>query len=258
MAGIFISYRRDDSRGFAGRLSDDLSALLGPDRVFRDIEIPVGSDFGDVLHRAIRVSDALLVVMGRHWADQSNQGCGARLFEPTDWVRTEIEAAFDQGKLLVPVLVGGADMPKAASLPESIQPLTRLQAAVLTDRHWEKDIAALAQRLRVLCPSLLQAQPKVGSTEDTPADVLRELGERLLDLMEARPQPQLERPKTQRSFARRFGRRVRSWILTAIVITLIYAGFRLFGDDNTLRQLDQLEAQLAVGWERLLLYIERM
>ena len=61
MAGVFVSYRRDDSQGFAGRLSDDLGDILGEDRVFRDIEIPVGSDFTDVLHRAIAASDLLLV-----------------------------------------------------------------------------------------------------------------------------------------------------------------------------------------------------
>ena len=58
MAGIFISYRHDDSQGFAGRLTDDLSDAFGPDQVFRDIEIAVGSDFTDVLHRAIAASDA--------------------------------------------------------------------------------------------------------------------------------------------------------------------------------------------------------
>ncbi|MDX2456086.1 MAG: toll/interleukin-1 receptor domain-containing protein [Gammaproteobacteria bacterium] len=123
MAGIFISYRRDDSQGFAGRLADDLNEILGPDRVFRDIEIPVGSDFTDVLHRAIAASNILLVVIGRHWAADSDQGFGTRLFEPTDWVRTEIEAAFSQGKQVVPILVGGAGMPGPGSLPKSIERL---------------------------------------------------------------------------------------------------------------------------------------
>ena len=37
-AGIFISYRRDDSRHAAGRLADDLSQAFGAERIFRDIE----------------------------------------------------------------------------------------------------------------------------------------------------------------------------------------------------------------------------
>mgnify|MGYP001823001046 FL=1 len=63
MAGVFVSYRRDDSQGFAGRLADDLSEILGAQWVFRDIEIPVGSDFTEVLHTSIAASDALLVVI---------------------------------------------------------------------------------------------------------------------------------------------------------------------------------------------------
>ena len=108
MTGIFVSYRRDDSQGFAGRLTDDLSDMLGSDSVFRDIEIPFGSDFTDILHRAIAASDILLVVIGRHWAADSDQGYESRLFEPADWVRIEIEAALAQGKQVVPVRVGGA------------------------------------------------------------------------------------------------------------------------------------------------------
>lgn len=49
MAGIFISYRRDDSQGFAGRLADDLTEIFSPDLVFRDVEIPAGYDFTEVL-----------------------------------------------------------------------------------------------------------------------------------------------------------------------------------------------------------------
>ncbi len=84
MAGIFVSYRRDDSQGFAGRLADDLTDRLGPDQVFRDMEIPAGADFTDVLHRAVAACDILLVVIGRHWAAESDTGPGLRLFEPTD------------------------------------------------------------------------------------------------------------------------------------------------------------------------------
>ena len=47
--------------------------------MFRDIEIPIGSDFTDVLHRAIAASEALLVVIGRQWAGESAQGSGSRL-----------------------------------------------------------------------------------------------------------------------------------------------------------------------------------
>ena len=38
MAGVFISYRRDDSAGITGRIYDRLAASLGRAKVFRDLE----------------------------------------------------------------------------------------------------------------------------------------------------------------------------------------------------------------------------
>ncbi len=177
MAGVFVSYRRDDSQGFAGRLADDLGERLGDDRVFRDIEIPIGSDFTEVLHRAIAASDVLLVVIGRRWAAGAVRGQPSRLFEPTDWVRTEIEAAFARDKHVVPVLVGGATMPSATDLPEGIRRLVKLQAAKVRDRHWDDDVDALADRLRALAPSL-DLDPRARQQIDSQPEVLRELGER--------------------------------------------------------------------------------
>ena len=34
---LFLSYRRDDSQGFAGRIYDRLAVRFGPQAVFRDI-----------------------------------------------------------------------------------------------------------------------------------------------------------------------------------------------------------------------------
>ena len=259
MAGIFVSYRRDDSQGFAGRLADDLTEILGPDRVFHDIEIPVGSDFTDVLHRAIAASDVLLVVIGRHWAADSQQGYGSRLFEPTDWVRTEIEAAFAQGKQVVPVLVGGARMPEADSLPSSIARISRVQAAELSDRHWRDDVAALADRLRVLWPPLGEVAPLPGSGEDSPAAVLRELSERFLDQVESRRRPRLNPPTLPPTFGqcllRQIGRGMKKLATVVVVLALIYIAIRLFGDQEILNTLDAFEARLPIAWERLQQYL---
>ncbi len=38
MPSVFISYRRDDSAGFAGRLADALEQRLGAGAVFRDVD----------------------------------------------------------------------------------------------------------------------------------------------------------------------------------------------------------------------------
>jgi len=262
MAGIFVSYRRDDSQGYAGRLADSLTDRFGPDQVFRDIEIPVGSDFTDVLHRAIAASDILLVVIGGHWAAESDRGYRSRLFEPTDWVRTEIEAAFAQDKQVVPVLVGDARMPDPEVLPQSIQRLSRLQAASLTDRHWDEQVRELADRLVNLCPTLAQGASAPRDRPESPAEVLRELGERVLREVEARRRPRLEPPSLPGTVGRRFlqwlVRSLRKLLATVLVLALIYAGIRLFGDEEILAQLDAFEARLPIAWERLRGYIVRL
>ncbi|HMQ73006.1 MAG TPA: hypothetical protein PKA84_17530 [Rubrivivax sp.] len=54
-AGIFICYRRDESRHAAGRLADDLAEAFGAETIFRDIEgIDPGVDFAQALDKALR------------------------------------------------------------------------------------------------------------------------------------------------------------------------------------------------------------
>ncbi len=62
---IFISYRRSDAQGVAGRLNDSLGAYFGHDRMFRDIgDLAGGADFGDVIHGNLGTADALIVLIG--------------------------------------------------------------------------------------------------------------------------------------------------------------------------------------------------
>lgn len=262
MPGIFISYRRDDSQGFAGRLADDLSDILGADRVFRDIEIPVGSDFTEVLRRAIAASDLLLVVIGRRWADRSEEGCGSRLFEPADWVRAEIEAAFAQGKQVVPVLVGEAQMPEPASLPPSLGRLSVLQAAVMTDRHWDAEVRDLVGRLQVLCPTLAGAPTTAEKQAESPADVMREMAERFLEEAKKRAPsrypPSPSYPGIGQRLLRYLGRGIRKTLGSVVVVALIYIAMRLFGDRELLNMLDAFEARLLTGWERLQHHVSRL
>ena len=258
MAGIFVSYRRDDSQGFAGRLADDLGERLGADRVFRDIEIPVGSDFTEVLHRAIAASDVLLVVIGRRWAAGVAPGQPSRLFESTDWVRTEIEAAFSRDKQVVPVLVGGAVMPAVAELPAGIRRLVRLQAAEVSDRHWDDDVDALADRLRALVPGL-DRDPVAWSRHESPAEVLRELGEPVFDeAMKPRGRDVGSQPRTGilRGLMSSVWHGLRRALGTALFLVVVYVGLRLFGDESVLGMLDALEARMQIGWERALRYLQ--
>lgn len=64
--GIFISYRREETDAYAGRLYDRLSSRFGEERVFMDIDsIPLGDDFVDVITNKVESCDVLLALIGK-------------------------------------------------------------------------------------------------------------------------------------------------------------------------------------------------
>jgi hypothetical protein len=66
LGGVFISYRREDSGGYAGRIYDRLTSRLGRENVFFDVDaIPPGRDFVEVLSDRVGKCDALLAVIGK-------------------------------------------------------------------------------------------------------------------------------------------------------------------------------------------------
>jgi hypothetical protein len=150
MAGIFINYRRDDSSGWAGRLSRDLRATLGVDAVFEDIAaIEPGVDFAEAIESRLANVDVLLAVIGPRWLATTDKKTGKRrLDDPNDLVRKEIATALQRRIRVVPVLVGGAALPSAEDVPEDLQGLLRRNACELSDSRWDYDVQQLAQRLR--------------------------------------------------------------------------------------------------------------
>lgn len=143
MPKLFISYRRDDSAGFAGRLTDALEQRLGAGSVFRDVDdIRPGEDFEAVIERGLRQVQAVLVVIGPGWLAAAADG-RRRLDQADDFVRREVESALASGKPVVPILVGGASMPDAAALPPTLRGLANRQALVMGDASWAADLARL-------------------------------------------------------------------------------------------------------------------
>ena len=154
MPGLFISYRRDDQAGFAGRLADSLGLAFGADNVFRDIEdIRPGDDFVAALQKQFHGIGVMLVMIGPAWLTASRNGV-RRLDDPGDFVRMEIQAGLESGKPVIPVLVGGALMPSAADLPPALAGLARRQAVVLSDASWRADVERLVATLRDLLPGI--------------------------------------------------------------------------------------------------------
>lgn len=121
MAKITISYRRDDSMDITGRIFDRLTSRYGRETVFRDIDsIPPGLDFREHIRASIEDSDVLMVVVGPRWMGGSRHG-HPRIHAETDYVRIEVEAALNRHIPVIPLLVGGADMPQPSQLPENIR-----------------------------------------------------------------------------------------------------------------------------------------
>jgi hypothetical protein len=145
MAELFVSYRRSDSAGAAGRLVYSLVRENGRGIAFRDVvSLLPGDRFDQALVQAMARAEVVLVLIGEHWLAELQR----RLALPeTDYVRAEVAAALQQGKRVVPVLLGAAPMPTSAQLPEDMEPLAMCHAITVRDEAWESDVARLADSI---------------------------------------------------------------------------------------------------------------
>jgi TIR domain len=146
---IFLSYRRGDVGGYAGRLSDALRQRLGARSVFQDVTaIAPGQDYTAAIDRALDGCDAVLVVIGPGWLTAATPQGTPRLFQADDYVRLEVSRALHRNVPVIPVLVGGAGLPAATELPDDLQGLVHRQAVVLHDETWHQDVEGLLRSLR--------------------------------------------------------------------------------------------------------------
>jgi hypothetical protein len=142
---IFISYRREDAAGYAGRIYDQLQEDFGDAQVFMDVDaIDPGADFVARIESAVESADVFLAVLGRNWTTAADAHGRRRLDDPNDYVRREVAAALGRpGIRVIPVLVGNAVMPAPEELPEELAGLTRRNALVLSDVDWRAGITRL-------------------------------------------------------------------------------------------------------------------
>lgn len=181
-SGIFISYRRDDAAGHAGRLYDRLSAHFGGAQVFMDIDhIEPGEDFVKVIEDAVGSCEVLLAIIGRDWLD-SKDAAGRRLDNANDFIRLEINTALSRGVRVIPVLVQGARMPQPQELPAELSALSRRNALELSDMRWPHDVSRLIDRLDDILDECRRKKLKNPAPPappiDTPADPPRAGGRR--------------------------------------------------------------------------------
>jgi hypothetical protein len=119
--GVFISYRRQESSGLAGRLYDRLAARFGDDQVFMDVDtIALGVDFAEVITQAVSTCQVLLAIIGPRWLDVTDENGRRRLDDARDLVRLEIAAALQRNIRVIPILVEDAAMPPRQELPDDL------------------------------------------------------------------------------------------------------------------------------------------
>ncbi len=170
MSSVFISYRRDDTAGHAGRLYDRLVQRFGEDRIFMDLQIEPGDDFVERIEQGVGSCEVLLVLVGRQWLTVEDSEGRRRLDDPNDFARLELAAALGRDVRIVPVLVGGARMPEADELPPELARFARRQALDLSDVRFSADFDRLVSTIeRELAVAERASGSKPAATE-IPAD----------------------------------------------------------------------------------------
>ncbi|MCX4996748.1 toll/interleukin-1 receptor domain-containing protein [Streptomyces longwoodensis] len=149
MPHVFINYRTGDGERTAALLDQELSRRFGQDRVFRaSRSITPGQAYPEALLTALHRSSVLLAVVGPDWTNFRS-----RLQDPEDWVRKEIETAFECGLIVVPVLDGRkTDRLSGATLPPELARLADLQSVPFDTTH---DTGAGVRRIGDLISELI-------------------------------------------------------------------------------------------------------
>ncbi len=148
MSGIFISYRREDSIAYAGRLYDHLAAQFGEERIFMDIDtMKLGRSFVKQLEDAVSACDVLIAVIGENWLTVSDEEGHRRIDNPRDFVRIEIKTALERDIPVIPLFVGGAMIPKATSLPDDLENFAERHGMEINDTRFRADATRLIEQI---------------------------------------------------------------------------------------------------------------
>jgi hypothetical protein len=141
MKNIFLSYRHSDTEASVGRIYDRLVQLTPRNRVFFDVSaVGPGVDFEREIVTAMQASEIALFFIGDKWIGRETAGGSARIWEEGDYVRTEARAALAIKNIkILPVLVGGARMPRPDQLPSDIREIAARNALFLRHERFDDD-----------------------------------------------------------------------------------------------------------------------
>ncbi|HTN49933.1 MAG TPA: SUMF1/EgtB/PvdO family nonheme iron enzyme [Burkholderiaceae bacterium] len=233
MAGIFISYRREDTAGHAGRLFDRLVRDFPNEEVFIDAaRIASGDDFAQKIETTLQKCDTCIVLIGRRWLTAADKYGQRRIDKPDDWVRAEIGSALTRNIKVIPLLVDDASLPEEEALPSDLVRLRYLQAHAVRHETFHQDVDRLVVLIREAMGARKQARARAhlrGERKTHPLDGLEYVWIPPGDFMMGRvpgdnvaaERYQVEKPRHPVQLTRGF------WISRGPVSVRAYKHFRL-------------------------------
>ncbi len=164
---IFISYRREDSSWFTGRIYDRLAKHFSEKQLFIDIDsIAPGDDFINYIEESVNNCDILLAVIGQRWLETIQSKS-----QEVDFVRLEISAALKNNIRVIPILVENTKMPLDNDLPDELKPLTRKNAFFVNLVSFNSETETLVQTLKKFFLQKeveIKQEIKLGQVEEEP------------------------------------------------------------------------------------------
>lgn len=190
MPAIFISYRRDDNSGFAGRLADSLRDCFGDGQVFRDCDdVAKGASFEQAIREALRSASVMLLVVGPRWLTLADDAGRPRIEGARDYVRLEIETALQSGLPIIPLLLPDARMPAREQLPPILDALSLRQALALRDDRWKDDVHELVCQIELAGDLEARCSKGTESVRSTPNPAISAVRHFFPDLLLALSRP---------------------------------------------------------------------
>src|SRR5574338_97595 len=124
MAGIFISYRQDDTEAWAILLCESLAKVFGEKQVFLDKDTLHAGNWRDQINQALDRCAVVLIVIGPRWLTIVDGQNRPRIGLPDDVHHQEVALALSRPDVtVIPVLVDEAPMPRPDQLPTDLRRL---------------------------------------------------------------------------------------------------------------------------------------
>jgi TIR domain-containing protein len=144
MAKIFISYRREELKGVAGRLYDQLQHNFGEGGVFLDVERIHGGEWLQRIKDEAGSCEVMVVLIGQNW-QRPHLG-------DKDYVRMECRIGLEKKALMIPTIIDDARIPKKDELPADIAPIVDYQAVEIRNTRFKDDARRLIEVIETKVP----------------------------------------------------------------------------------------------------------